>query len=323
VTVHGRSQFPLYRRLGTQIYEAALFWPSVDSARPQSPTDPRDPAYHWQPQLAAAIAQATRFGMRVMLEVRDAPAWANGGKPEIWIPTHPSYLADFVEAAAREYPTVHLWMVEGEPESVQHFQPETPVSPHRRHLTPAQAYAPRHYAQLLDAAYGALKAVSPRNTVIGGDTYTAGNISPAQWIAYMRLPDGRPPRLDLYGHNPFSIRPPSLASRPSGQGKYDFSDIGRLYRFVNRNLARPGHPIRLFLAEFTIPTAPDDEFNFYTTTAVQAQWIRDAWRIVRSHRSLVYALGWIHIRDNPPQTNGGLEFANGRPKPGFFAWAHG
>ena len=33
---------------------------------------------------------------------------------------------------------------------------------------------PRSYAKLLDAAYGALKSVSPRNIVIGGMTYTGG-----------------------------------------------------------------------------------------------------------------------------------------------------
>jgi hypothetical protein len=49
----------------------------------------------------------------------------------------------------------------------------------------------------MDAAYGALKQVSRRNLVIGGSTYTTGDIDTQQWIQNLRLPDGRPP---AHGH---------------------------------------------------------------------------------------------------------------------------
>src|SRR5204862_7707587 len=135
----------------------------------------------------------------------------------------------------------------------------------------------------------------------------------------MRLPNAKPPRMDLYGHNPFSFRTPSLANPPGIQGTVDFSDLGRLSRLVDRNLARSrGQHIRLFLSEFTIPTGPDSEFNFYTDLGVQASWIRAAWRIV--HRwSRIYALGWIHVYDEPPGGSmGGLLTAQGQRKPGYY-----
>ena len=119
------------------------------------------------------------------------------------------------------------------------------------------------------------RRVSARNLVIGGDTYTWGNIPVRLWIENLRLPNGRPPRMDLYGHNPFSYRDPNLANPPSPDGAFDFSDLGRLSRLVNRYLARHGHLIKLFLSEWTIPTSPfDDEFNFYVTPAVQARGSR-------------------------------------------------
>jgi hypothetical protein len=57
---------------------------------------------------------------------------------------------------------------------------------------------------------------------------------------------------------------------------------------------------------------------------VQAQWIRDAWRIVR-RSCFIYALGWIHLYDDPPGkgSSGGLLDSRGRPKPGYYAFRNG
>jgi hypothetical protein len=176
---------------------------------------------------------------------------------------------------------------------------------------------------MLDASYAALKAVNPSNLVIGGNTYTTGDIDTSQWIRYMRLPNGKAPRLDLYGHNPFSFRDPRLSNPPSPDGEVDFSDLGRLSKLVDQNLAPRGRDIKLFLSEWTIPTAPDSEFNIYVDPGVQAKWIRDAWRIVR-RSSFIYALGWIHVYDDAPGgSQGGLLYHDGKPKPGYFAWKAG
>ena len=41
--------------------------------------------------------------------------------------------------------------------------------------------APHNYAAILDDSYGALKGVSARNFVIGGSTFTGGDISALNW----------------------------------------------------------------------------------------------------------------------------------------------
>lgn len=218
-----------------------------------------------------------------------------------------------------------MWMIWGEPDRQHNFALSRRVPGRARRLTAAQARAPHVYARLLDASYGALKSVSERNLVIGGDTYTWGDIPVRLWIENLRLPNGRPPRMDLYGHNPFSYRDPNLSNPPSPAGAYDFSDLRRLSRLVDRNLATGNHRIKLFLSEWTIPTSPlDSEFPFYVTPRVQARWIRDAWRIVRSSR-FIYALGWIHVYDDPPGrgSSGGLFDYRGRPKPGYYAFKNG
>ena len=242
-----------------------------------------------------------------------------------WAPTNAADLARFLTAAAHQYPNVRLWMVWGEPNQTANFEPETRAPPSARTLTRAQAQAPHRYAQLLQASYTALKGVSRRNLIIGGNTYTAGDISTRQWIENLRLPNGRPPQMDLYGHNPFSFRKPDLLSPPSVDGEVDFSDLGRLSQLVDHYLAPRGRRLRLFLSEWTIPTGPDNLFGYYVTRAVQAQWITAAWQIVR-RATFIYALGWINIDDDPPGshgTAGGLRDYLGHPKPGYFAFRAG
>ncbi len=322
VSINGVSQFPLYHRLGVGIFEMNLGWDSTAPTKPARAGDPNDPAYRWSPEIGYALQQAAIYHMRVLLEVSQTPAWANGGRAANYPPTRTADLADFLTAAARRYPGVHLWMIWGEPDRAPNFALDRHVPGTATRLTPAQARAPHVYAQLLDASYGALKRVSKRNLVIGGNTYTTGDISTRLWIQYMRLPNGRPPRMDLYGHNPFCWRAPNLHDAPLPDGVVDFSDLGRLSGLVDRYLAPPHHRIQLFLSEWTIPSSRGDtEFFFWVPPQLQATWIRDAWRIVR-RSSFIYALGWIHVYDGDGST-GGLLYAPGRPKPGYWAFRYG
>jgi hypothetical protein len=321
-THDGVSLFPTYRELGVKIYEEKLAWDSIAMRRPRSPRNPNDPAYVWPAEATTAVAEARRHHIQVALQIIGAPAWANGGKPSNWAPTNPQDYANFAIAAAKRYPSVHLWMIWGEPSRRPDFEPLVPAK-HFAKLNAAQRVAPHLYARILDAAYGALKSVDHANIVIGGMTYTTGDISTQQWIENLRLPDGKPPRLDMYGHNPFSWRAPSLANPPSPDQEVDFSDLRRLSKLVDRYMGRPGNPHpKLFLSEWTIPTAVDDEFDYYAEPLVQAQWITDGLQIA-SQLPGIYAVGWIHLYDEPPTSYGGLIQTDGVEKPGYLAWQSG
>lgn len=321
-TRDGVSLFPVYRELGDRLYEDDLRWNLIAQRRPRHPRDPRDPAYVWPAALDSAVREAPAFGMRVALQIIGSPRWANGGKAPQWAPHRARDFADFAAAAAKRYPSVRLWMIWGEPSRFHNFRPLTPARPYVP-LRGNQLIAPHLYSRMLDAAYGSLKSIRRSNLVIGGMTDAAASISTQQWIENMRLPDGRPPRLDMYGHNPFTIRAPDLAKPPSPGGQIDFSDLGRLAKLVTRNLGRPANPRpRLFLSEWTIPTGVDREFNFHVDPLVQARWIEDALRIA-ARTPWIYALGWIHLYDEPPASAGGLIAADGVRKPGFSAWQAG
>ena len=92
--------------------------------------------------------------------------------------------------------------------------------------------------------------------MIGGNSFTTGDVSSLNWIRNLRLPNGKPPRLDLYGHNPFSTVGRCLDRPPLGHGFADFSDLDLLARWVDRWLARPARqeadqllPLRALLAD--------------------------------------------------------------------------
>lgn len=320
---NGVSQFPIYRDLGVGIYQAALRWSDVAARRPAEPTDPADPAYAWPAELDRAAAEGRRYGIRLSVTVMGTPGWANGGRDPRWAPTRPGDFADFVTAASRRYPSVRLWLIWGEPTKPANFQPLRPDG--GRPLRGRGLRGPRRYAQLLDAAYGALKRVNRRDLVIGGNTWTAGTVRPRHWISALRLPGGRRPRMDLYGHNPFSVRAPRLSGRPLGNGYADFADLDTLARWLDRAF---GRRLRLFLSEYTLPTAhANHEFNFHVSERTQAQWIGTALREARRW-SRIYTLGYLGLYDDPLRPDGmqverGLLRRDGSRKPSYSAYRDG
>jgi len=326
--VNGVSQFPIYRDLGVDLYQTQLRWDTAAPTRPENPADPADPAYRWPAELDYVLAEAERHRMGVLIMLIGTPPWANGGQAWQWAPESEYDFAQFAEAAARRYPQVRHWMIWGEPSRAANFQP---LAQQRIEctLTPEEARPAQRYARMLNAAYGALKDVSPRNKVIGGNTSTINNIAVYNWIGALRLPDGSPPRMDLYGHNPFTIRKPDLRNRPLPYCEADYSDLARVSSAVHRNLRRGRRSIPLFLSEFTIPTdAEDREFNFHVTRAVQARWLRAAFDIANGKvkgAPPIYGLGWIHLYDEPPKgaepvSHGGLLTATGGRKPAYYVF---
>jgi hypothetical protein len=307
----GRSAFPTYRRLGVDVFQIDLEWARAAPRRPANPRDPSDPAYQWPAGVDAAVQQAANSGMHVCLLVQDTPAWANGGRAPEWAPTYPADYASFLAAASRRYPSVRHWMIWGEPNRGGNFYPMPANSP----------VGPRAYAVLLNAAYQALKGVSQRNVVIGGDTWSFGVVEPADFVRWMRLPNGKPPPLDDYGHNPFSRRFPRGGLRPYFPGGRDIDDVATLDAQVAGIYHRP---VKLWLSEFTISSGhPNRAFDFAVSRQDQAKWVMAAFGLVNSY-PFVAGLGWFELLDAPPApgalTNGLMTW-NGKPKPAFYAYA--
>jgi hypothetical protein len=321
--------FETYDDLGAGLYEITINWARIAPDKPASPTDPTDPAYQWTYPVDLAVANAQKHGIEVVLAVTGAPGWANGGRPWRWAPKNPQDYADFVTAAAKRWPEVNHWQIWGEPVRRENFMP-LPPQVYGLELTRAQRRGPELYARILDAAYVALKAVSPANLVIGGNTYSGGDIRPLAFIKALRLPNGRPPRMDLYGHNPFGYRRPDLSKdliKP-GSGVVDFCDLDVLATYVDKYLSRAGrnkHRIKLFLAEYFVPTDHHNwEFNYWVSRKTAANWLKAAFAITSSWKR-IYTLGWFDLYDEAPdgkgtEVNRGLLTYDGVRKPAYYVF---
>jgi hypothetical protein len=321
LTHDGRSLFSTYRDLGVGIFQTAVRWDQLAPRRPARPTDPRDPAYQWPSYVAGSIKGARRHGMEVMVLILGAPPWSNGGRSWQWPPKRPSDFGDFTTAIAKKYPAVNLWMIWGEPNRKPNFGPVIPVTNPTGPLNRAQQVAPRLYAELLDTAYQALKAVNPAEQVIGGNTYTSAgrdDINPYQWIEYLRLPDGRRPRMDLWGHNPYGFDEPDLSDPPSRNGAVAFADLDDLIEDLDR-AEFPNAPLDLYLAEWGVPIGFKDKDLRYRLEREEGQdWIRAGFEIARES-DRIYTLGWVHPVDTDRASQGLLNM-RGKPKPGYEAY---
>ncbi|HEV2774884.1 MAG TPA: hypothetical protein VGV90_04770 [Solirubrobacteraceae bacterium] len=306
----GSSAFGLYDELGIDTLQFTLSWADAAPTRPAAPGDPADPAYRWPAELSVAAAESASRGIRMSLLVSGTPGWANRGRRPIWRPARAQDLGAFLAAAARRYPDVRRWMIWGEPNRADRFQPNARNG----------AVGPRAYASLLDNAYAALKRSNRRNIVIGANTWTSGTVRPADFLRRMRLPNGRRPRLDWLGHNPFPFRYPKLSDKPLPGGYRDISDVDTISRDARRAY---GRRIPLWLSEYTIQSDHGSAvFSSYVSRAVQARYLTAGYRIADDLGSAVAGLGWVGLLDEPEardSANWGLLTHALKRKPAFAA----
>jgi hypothetical protein len=316
---NGTSAFPVYRDLGVGIYEAQIHWDLVaPTTKPAKPTDPSDPAYKWQIGFDKTIAEAQQNGMQVSIMLIGTPPWANGNKPSRFAATDPGDFGDFATAVSKKYPSVRLWMIWGEPNRAPNFQPLTPATNRvSLKLNAAQQVGPRVYAQLVDAAYGGLKAANPGNKTIAGNTFTSAGpdaIYPYQWIKYMKLPGGARPRFDMWGHNPYGFKKPNLMDPPSPRGIVAFADLTRLMKALDKAFAPRKLP--LYLSEWGVPIGFKDKDLLYAVPPKQGkQWISSGFKIARKSKR-IFTLGWVHLLDDV-RSSQGLFTIGGQKKPSY------
>ena len=207
---------------------------------------------------------------------------------------------------------------------------------------------------MLDAAYYALKASNPKNIVVGGMTFFGGATRTPLWIKYLRLPNGKPPHMDWYGHNPFEERFPNIRAKPikqlrgvsdldtlSGGGQAPLPAEGEKQEApaLPRQGLRQAAPASLLPPPLGLQDGATDAavaervgiqtdrasyiFPYFVSRARQVDYLKAAFALARS-LPYVKGMGWYQLIDYPPTpsnnpTWGLLEY-DGDPKPVFDAY---
>lgn len=336
---------------GGSIVRIGVGWASV--APRKRPTgfrsaDPASPGYGWT-ALDAAVRDASARGLRVMLTVSGAPAWAEGpGRPGgidpgAWRPRHSAY-GDFGRALAARYngsfpdplrpgarlPRVRLYEAWNEPNLDTYLAPQW----EGRRLV-----GPGLYRRLLNSFYAGVKRAQPGATVIGGSLAPFGDLPggrrtpPVQFLRRLLCLGGArleplrcpsPARLDALSDHPIAVGPP----RASALSPLDAStpDLGRLTRVLRRaeraGLVRPAGHRPLWVTEFWYDSDPPDPDG--VPLHRQARWYEQALYMFWRQGARVAIT--LQLRDSLPgegyrYTNqSGIFFADGDPKPSYRAF---
>jgi hypothetical protein len=317
---NGRTIFPELRALGTRVWSGGLSWAGAAPTRPAKPTSPDDPAYHWPATLARVLTSARANRIEPVLNISGFPSWANGGRSGEWAPSRSQDFADFTAAAVRKYPQVRRWIIISEPGNFYNFRPQGGGG----------RTAPHLYARLLDAAYAAMHAARRDVVVIGGGVHPYGHndqytTAPDTFLANMILSNGRRPRLDMFGINPYTERRLDLhlGKRPL---RVDFDDLDWLGKRLDQ--VWPGRHVRIFIDEFGWNTEHEaNGWLYYVPRKKQATNLARAYALAAKFGRVDTLCSYLlydtpPLRDNTQWLNwtSGLRTRTGVRKPAWWAF---
>ena len=129
-------------------------WASWDGVQPS----PGVYDQHVIATLNASVAALHARGIKALVVVHRAPAWASGAQGGIAPPRDPASFGAFMGGMAERVPGVDAWELWNEPDGTEFFR---------------GGPQPALYAAMLKAAYPAIKAAQPSDVVLTGGT--AGN----------------------------------------------------------------------------------------------------------------------------------------------------
>jgi hypothetical protein len=294
------------------------------------------PVARWT-ELDTAVKAATDAGLKVQLDVGFwAPRWAvRRGSPagrNRWWPDARRF-ADFATAVARRYsgafrdplqprhvlPAVRMYTPWNEPNHRSFLEPQW-VKDGRGGYRPE---SPHIYRAMYQAAYSAIKRVSPLNRVLLGNTSPEGSPDPSghgvapleflrtmacvdEHLAPLRVPECRrfrPLSADGYAHHPYArwTTPDTRSSNPDDVPLADTDKLEALLSALHREGRITTDP-EIYFTEFGYESREDDPFVPFDR-AQQAEFLSWAdylaWRDPR-----VRMFAQFQLRDIDPRESG-------------------
>jgi hypothetical protein len=304
---------------GASIIHTTATWPSIAPTRPADPTDGSDAAYHLN-DLDDLVAQASRDGLRVMIDINGTPKWANGNKTPNHLPSRLADLTAFARMLATRYNgynghgSVSLYSVWNEPNLDLFLTPQ---------FVGNRIVGPANYVKLYKAAYAGIKAGNPRARVAIGETSArgrdkplagvSGSVAPATFARLVAAQKGL--KFDAWAHHPYPTGP-NLP--PLQKVRYPNVTLGSLPQFEG-DLKKWFHrTVPVWITEYGHETKPGEPHG--VSTATQANYATQALQIARKDPNVQMFI-WFTFRDssgNPWQS--GLLGPSGAAKLAYGAF---
>jgi hypothetical protein len=341
---------------GATIVRVNVLWAQVaptDPTPPFNPADPASPEYNWS-ALDASVRNLSSQGLQVLLNISDAPAWAEGpgapsdATPGTWRPD-PAAFASFGTALALRYdghfpdplhpgaflPRVRYWQPWNEPNLDVYLSPQW-----TRGAGGWAPASPTIYRQLLNAFYAAVKRVSPSNFVVTAGTAPYGDPPGGQRMppvdfdrtlfclrddpAMKPLSCPAPPHLDALAHHPYGIGGPLWHALNAGDVAVPdiYKLAGVLHAAQRAGHVLPAGPKQLWVTEISWDSSPPDPNG--VPILEQAHWLEQSLYVL--WRQGVDTVLWLQIEDSPPIPNygstyqAGLYYLTGGAKPAAQAY---
>jgi hypothetical protein len=333
---------------GARFAKISVGWRARVTGVPANPSDPADPAYDWS-YVDRAVRDAAARGVEPLLFVTDAPEFAEGpGRPEDVIPgtwrPDPNAFAAFARAVATRYsgtfvadggalPRVRYYQAWTEPNLSNHLAPQ---------YEGGQPVAPTLFRDLLNALYGAVKAVHPDNVVITAGTAPYGDDPPNAnrtrpltfWRDVLCLnaadrPLACPVRasFDALAHQPINTTgaPREPAVDPDDATVADFGELRTILRAAEAagTIATPGRH-QLWSTEMWWETDPPDPLQGISPR-LQARWLEQSIYLLWKQGARVVIYQGVRDTAYHPDvfdelSGSGIYFEDGSAKPALTAF---
>jgi hypothetical protein len=265
--------------------------------------------------LNAKAAALHARGVKVLVVVHRAPAWASGGRGGIAPPSDPAAFGAFMGSLAQRVPGVDAWELWNEPDGSE-FWLDGPE--------------PGRYAALLKAAYPAIKAAQPGDVVVTGGM--VGNDMDFLAQLYDHGAQGYFDAVGVHTDTACLTNGPDVHYRDErGRiGRYTFSG----YREVHAVMSAHGDGAKpIWMTELgwnTQSTRPGScntgafagQKRIGVSERRQARFLRAAYRCLAADPFVAVGL-WFGMQDIPAASHArgyGLYRAGGRAKPAARAF---
>jgi len=316
---HNELAFARIRAAGATFVRLWADWSRIAPSGAQKPAgfgaaDPHDPAYKWD-EIDSQVEQAVAAGLQPILDVTNAPRWAQHGLSEQGLgPTRPDpgALADFGTAIATQFdgtnaslPRVKYWQLWNEPNITSSLMPQFGAA-HR-------PVSPSIYRSLVNAFADAVHSVNGTNEVIAGglSPFTVNypsvkSVGPLRFMRQMLCMSARArprptcstaARFDVWAHHPYTSGGPfHHALNPDDVSLGDLPKMRALLVAAQKaGHIVSDHSVGFWVTEFSWDTNPPD--GQALPILLQARWTSEA--LYQMWRSGVTLATWWLLQDRP------------------------